>query len=307
MQSISINYISHLILLAAAMLAFGCNEQYSGSDNSENSSITQVGQKSATPMKWSDQSLSNTGLNIYVSQDIIDDFNPVDYEDDKNPIQQALQEWNTSISSKTLFNIDSASDENAISSDQKIDLLEYKDNIFAIYKHDYWFDDISPSALAITQFFGKRVNSGTASEYLELIHADIIVNYKNFEFEVGPTSFETYDLNSVILHELGHFLGLNHSSYHEDSVMVPYLDVNTEKRELFDYDDQSIQDLYGKSAGALSSSNASSFTLGRLKSKEVIEESSTSNDDEEIISGIIELQASGECVHYINGHEVSRH
>ena len=57
------------------------------------------------------------------------------------------------------------------------DLIDYKDNTFAIYKHETWFEDISRSALAITQFFGKRVNSGTASEYLELIHADIIVNY----------------------------------------------------------------------------------------------------------------------------------
>ena len=135
-----------------------------------------------------------------------------------------LSEWNNSIDGGAIFNIESASDENVIDGTQRTDLLDYNDNIFGIYKHENWFPDVSRSALAITQFFGKRINPDTENEYLELIHADIIVNYSGeFTFSTNGNASSTYDLQSVILHELGHFIGLGHASYDESSIMVPLL------------------------------------------------------------------------------------
>ena len=303
MLSIFIHLVRSLLFIGIITNLTACNEKYSGSVTTPSAAGEQLGNKSSSKnlMKWSSSSLGSTGLNVFVSEDLINEFNPEDYIDELNPIQQMLIEWNNAVPDRILFNIDSSSDSNAISTDQKVDVVDYNDNIFGIYKHDDWFDDVSPSALAITQFFGKRINPGNSNEYLELIHADIIVNFKYFNFAVGPEDYETYDLPSVILHELGHFLGLNHTGYYANSVMVPYLDVATEKRELFSDDEASIQEIYGSSTNQLSAiRNNSSFKLGAL-----VNNSESSN--EEYVNGIIELQASGKCRHFINGKLVHIH
>ena len=73
-----------------------------------------------------------------------------------------------------------------------------------IYTADNWFDEISPFTLGITQFFGYKVNGGTAYEYIEMLHADIIINTKYFQFStLIPTPQNHYDLASVVLHERG--------------------------------------------------------------------------------------------------------
>ena len=285
-------------LLAGLMVA--CNEDYSSLSNETNGNAGAQSRKSsssASSMKWSSNSLGSSGLKVYVSQDLIDEFQPVDYKDDLNPVQQMLSEWNNSLDEYTLFDIDSASDENALGSLQHVDLINYNDNILGIYKHEDWFEDVSNSALAITQFFGKRINIGTEYEYLELIHADIIINYKEFSFGISDKSIEQYDLSSVILHELGHFLGLGHSGYSDISVMVPYLDIEVEKRELFEYDLDVISDLYQRE----NQQALSSFSISSVTHKD------SANKSSEIVQGIIELQSNGNCRHIIDGKLVHEH
>ena len=306
-MSFLIKFKYFAIYLCVIFLSISCNEQYSEvrEDHSRSSSGpgTQKGSSySAMQMKWNQNNISSTGLNIYVSEDLLTEFEAKDYVDDLNPVQLMLNEWNSSSDDIKFFNIQSASDDLAISSDQKRELLNYNDNVLGIYKHDDWFDDISPSALAITQFFGKRINPGSNDEYLELIHADIIVNYKYFSFGIEDDMFENYDLSSVILHELGHFLGLTHSGYEEDSIMVPYLDVGVKKRNLKQYDLNSVSNLYQVRENS-SNSNLSLMASSVKASQSV----SAIHQKKQIVQGIIELQASGDCRHYINGELVHQH
>ena len=160
------------------------------------------------------------------------------------------------------------------------------------------------SPLAITQFFGKRVNPNTDSEYLELIHADIIVNYSGeFNFSTNGDAVGTYDLQSVILHELGHFIGLGHTNYDETSIMVPYLDPGVEKRGLYPYDNTTVNNLYDlKTESSAIALNAGAFVISGMAINDKKEPSKT-----EIVQGIIELMASGECNHYIEGELVHSH
>ncbi|XP_055802560.1 metalloendoproteinase 3-MMP-like [Solanum dulcamara] len=52
------------------------------------------------------------------------------------------------------------------------------------------------------------------------------------------------DLESVAVHEIGHLLGLGHSSV-EDSIMYPSLEAGIRRVELVDDDIQGVQELYG--------------------------------------------------------------
>ncbi|KAL3369718.1 hypothetical protein AABB24_006985 [Solanum stoloniferum] len=52
------------------------------------------------------------------------------------------------------------------------------------------------------------------------------------------------DLESVAVHEIGHLLGLGHSSV-EDSIMYPSLEAGIRRVELVDDDVKGVQELYG--------------------------------------------------------------
>ncbi|KAJ4973854.1 hypothetical protein NE237_007028 [Protea cynaroides] len=67
------------------------------------------------------------------------------------------------------------------------------------------------------------------------------------------------DLESVAVHEIGHVLGLGHSSV-EDSIMYPSIAAGTRKTVLADDDIQGIQVLYGSNPNYNSSSSTPSDT-----------------------------------------------
>lgn len=75
--------------------------------------------------------------------------------------------------------------------------------------------------------------------------------------DVRTSSLTTaVDLESVAVHEIGHLLGLGHSSV-EDSIMYPTISSRTKKVELADDDIQGIQVLYGSNPNYNGSSTTS--------------------------------------------------
>ena len=247
-----------------------------------------------TPIKWTGSSISS-GLNVNVSTDFTDNFVAGDLDGSgHNPIQQMMKNWNSSTSHYNFFNITSSTTSNKDYSS----LSSFKnDGEFGIYKSTSWFSNVSASALAITQYFGYRRNPGTASEYVELYHADIIVNYRDHFFSLDSSDSSSYDLPTVILHELGHFIGLSHeSNYSTQAVMLPYLGKSESKRTLTSQDTSNIRSLYNVSA--LSS------RFSAIKSRDKITNDKL-NDEE--IRGVIELRSDGECYHFINDKFVHKH
>ncbi|TKY69784.1 Metalloendoproteinase 2-MMP [Spatholobus suberectus] len=65
------------------------------------------------------------------------------------------------------------------------------------------------------------------------------------------------DLESVAVHEIGHLLGLGHTSV-EEAIMYPTISAKTRKVELADDDIQGIQKLYGSNPNYTGSSSTSS-------------------------------------------------
>ncbi len=168
------------------------------------------------------------------------------------------------------------------------------DNKFEIYRNAIWQKDLPRTALAVAQIWGVRKD-----DYLEIVEADILFN-NNFRF--FPADASGYDIRFVAVHELGHFLGLPHSSFSTNSVMIPAIDPSDRYFPPTATDIDNLTDLYSTSSltGRSIASLAEEY-MGPAATK-----------DEVLNSGkgfrlMIELYPSGECVHRLDGVETHRH
>ena len=216
--------------------------------------------------------------------------------------------WKTAVAGqKTFFAIGTSGNNNYNINDT--------DGILGIYKATTWPADVSDDALAITQLFGRRYNVGDASEYVSIVEADILVNYKpgvyGFKFDTvddGPD----YDLRTIVLHEMGHFLGLQHiptydyrpdsenllgrEAYKATSVMYPSVSSIEQKRIPQTKDISALVNKYNISSGSTPAMAASAAQY-----------QPRNNDPGKNVKIVIELRASGECLHKENGAVIRRH
>ena len=265
--------INALIALAL-ILSIGCKKESSAS---QNQNVALAPGQTCAPGKW--MGLSQ-GLTLNVSTDFS--------VEDKNAILNAINEWNQrSPSGVILFK----NTQNPTATTNFSTLAEYRDNEFGIYKKNPWFNDVSGSALAITQYFGYlKSNNGRA--YLELTHADIIFNAEDHSFvnSTGPSS--NYDFQTVLTHEMGHFLGFCHENS-QNSIMYPYYTVAN--RLLKNWDIQELQNRYGNP------------NIAPMLTKTTLSIKETNMEEGTLVRGVIELHSDGECIHKLNGREVYRH
>jgi hypothetical protein len=170
-----------------------------------------------------------------------------------------------------------------------VNLDKFNDSVLAIYKSTDWNKQLPSTALAVTQILGNK-KSNSSGSIIEIYHADIIVNYKNFSF---TTDYEDgYDLQTVIVHEMGHFLGLYHTQTStDDSVMYPSIGRFTVNREPKPKDNQDIQKKYG---------------LGKY-ANQATREHDVHYDTSESVILIHELHVDGTCRHYENGKFTHKH
>lgn len=208
---------------------------------------------------------------------------------EKTALESVATQWNNAIPGKTFFTVPF----NTTATTGFGTVSEFRDSELGIYKSHAWFSDVSSQALAITQFYGYVRSNATLGTYIDLTHADIIVNYRDFGANLTttlPATNGNFDLPTVVIHEMGHFLGLCHETTHQ-SIMQPYY--NSTQRVLMAYDKTKINDLYTNSVVtpmlAKSSANAIAAPTGTE------------------VRGIIELRANGKCLHYINGKMVYEH
>lgn len=134
----------------------------------------------------------------------------------------AAKQWNDSVG-KNLLRLSISSDTSSPS--------PRKDNRNIIY----WMTDWSSS---------ESRTQGTTGVYWvnnQITEADIKINAKNFRyFTDKPKSYDEVNLESLMVHEFGHFLGLKHRESNE-TVMYPTLMANVFRNIPFDSDKQAIK------------------------------------------------------------------
>ncbi len=165
------------------------------------------------------------------------------------------------------------------------------DGVMGVYKAAHWPSTLPGSALAVTQIFGRRYNTGSSTEFVNIEHADILVNDDFYDFDTADTG-PGYDLRTVILHEMGHFLGLQHkasSSNSTLSIMYPSIGSTEAKRAPKALDISDISSKYG-----IASSSASPAAIAQRVKYEI-----KSGDVGEAVKIIYELRADGTCVHTV--------
>jgi hypothetical protein len=235
---------------------------------------------SKTPfLKWKPESFP---LKISLSEDFRNDFFPEDrFENNLNVMDKMLETWDLEIKDNVLFELPTPLKSNR---DYET-LIEYKDKEIGIYKSYQWFEELHTGTLAVTQYFGVRKNKGTPYEYLELLHADIVFNYRDFFFTTHKLETSEYDLPSVLLHEIGHLLGLPHENKPQSlSVMRPYLGPSDVQRTLFERDKINLGMQYpSQNSSSIVQQNGPPSSPKKESPPPLIER------------GVIELNARGEC------------
>ena len=217
--------------------------------------------------KWN-LSKNNFPLQMKLSSD----FN----SSEKSEIRSSSSNWDSSIGGGVNLLNDTQE-----TSPKSNNLESYNDSTMGIYKVFHWPSELPDSALAVTQLFGIRKNIGTSNEYIEITHADILVNYDN-DFNYFTT--QGYDLQTVVLHEMGHFLGLFHQDTSRDiSVMYPSISRFTNNRIPKQRDVNDIKSLYPIGGGAAPASS------GRGLASASVDEPGSS----EAVVVLFELKAEG--------------
>lgn len=242
--------------------------------------------------RWSAANLA-APLQVNISTDLTDDFLPADLDGaGDNPIVQAMKTWNNAHPDVDFFKVPAV----GVANKESTDLTTYRDGELGIYRSDAWFPGISSGTIAITQFYGYIRNSGASDSYIDLTHADIIMNYRDHAFSTAPNSFE-FDIETVVLHELGHFVGLKHpNDYYIPGVMQATLAQGEQRQTLLAYDNNSLLSNYAGYNPNLSSGEAASATRD-----------TRANETDEEIRGIFELKINGDCLHWINDELVKVH
>lgn len=249
------------------------------------------GGASAYPARWSAANLVSP-LPVDISSDFDGEFTAADDDGDgDNPIVQAMKSWNDAHSTIDFFEVPASS----VANKSSTDLTTYRDSVMGIYMSHTWFDGISSSTLAITQFYGYLRNSGSTDAFIDLTHADIIVNYRDHSFSTNPTGGQ-FDIQTVILHELGHFVGLKHpEDAYVNAVMQNSLSPAYAKRTLRPYDINSIVSNYNGYNPNLTHFQAASANRDYAE------------EEGEEISGYYELKSDGRCEHWVGGELVEVH
>jgi hypothetical protein len=204
------------------------------------------------------------GLNAFpLSLSISSDFSV----DETTAIIGTANQWTTSTGNNNqLFDTSSNTSEKSA-----LNLNTFQDDVMGVYKVTSWPSDLPQTALAVTQIFGVRKNIGSTSETIEMSHADILVNYQNFSFSTD-NGFG-YDLQTVVLHEMGHFLGLYHdNSSTSNSVMYPTISRFVTNRAPKDNDILNLSNKYGLTGHGVVASNINRSMASVAETIEPIEE-----------------------------------
>ncbi len=221
-------------------------------------------------------------------------------------ITDSAAEWTTAVENKLQFFTMAGSTPNK----EYANLAEYNDSEMGVYKLNTWSSELPSTALAVTQLFGFQNEAGG----VVISHADILMNEETYTFSTDADDSFNYDFETVMLHELGHFIGLSHSSFSESSVMIPSISLTDSNRVATDLDRANVAynyELVTSYTNSLVAGNSAVAIHASIESEEEdptgVNQGQMEKDDFGQVRILIHLMASGECIHEVNGKVVGSH
>ncbi len=250
------------------------------------------------PKKWSPSVVERGGISLNISDKIAKEYLFHAGPEDLNLIEKMMQVWNDQIPqveglNMAFFRVPASVTPNL----EYTNIEDYNwDHTMGIYLHSKWFPGRSPTALAITRLRMAEHNPGEYNQWLEITHADIILNNYHNKFRIYPGHFYTdgvrrFDLSTTILHELGHFLGLPHTERSTRAVMYENFGSKQNKWKLTNYDSELLTKLYFTPSPFFPTFQHLELPLVSYNS----------------ISRTLELDVDGQCRHYQNGRLIGQH
>jgi hypothetical protein len=156
-------------------------------------------------------------------------------------LRSSIQTWNSVDACQLPLLIHAGtSDETQGVAPEEIDAFA-ENTVVPIHSSELWSSKgYSSSLLAITSLTYDR-QTGL------IVDADIEINDWKHLFSAGPVAIDDRnDLENTLTHELGHFLGLDHSSDSDATMFGQAPDGEDKKRDLLQDDIDGICDLYSE-------------------------------------------------------------
>jgi hypothetical protein len=118
----------------------------------------------------------------------------------------------------------------------------YKDKyVNGIYLAQGPVDDLQAPNLAVTQIIFYTNKDNPQKPFYQILHTDIVLNGHEYEFTSSPFDNGAYYLLTLILHEVGHVLGLGHEY---QGIMYPSMSTLDKQETLTTFDENLIQEKY---------------------------------------------------------------
>lgn len=288
--------MKYLSILVTLFLFASCQEQLIEDISGQNNPRFPKPTVPNPPAKW-DIDFSRESHSLHLHDTINDWFTAGDLIDGYNPVEQMMIEWNMFSENYNFFfdtvTLVSNRDHSSIDHYRLDPIEDPEDNSeMGIYNSTNWFPEFTSKTIAVTPFYFFRINPGQSNEYWQIVHADIILNSRDHTFSNDPNDSNNFYIKTIILHELGHVLGLYHSDVF-GSIMFPTTDrsigLDTPTSEDFDELAKLYPDDFGGSTPSISA----------------ISLPSTVDPTEHF--GVFKLSESGICEHIVNGKVTQRH
>ena len=183
--------------------------------------------------RWSDTDIGSNGIELEVAPEFAN-VTSLDNSNYLTHIGELFQRWNNAMitatsngSNKRYINIgNNVNSPVALSVNQNKDLNSTNDyandgEIGVYVKGTFdlninegeWFNNLDSRILALVSYQAIARSSSDCYNYNEIVHADLIFNasdhaFAAFDKAVPQNPSNYFDFDAVMIHELGHFLGI---------------------------------------------------------------------------------------------------
>lgn len=210
------------ILFLVFLLFLGCDKGINGLEQIKEPILVDM-----DTMRWK---LSDFPIKMKVSQNL-------DLQS-QNLMTDAMDEWERGANINFFQPIETT----PLLTFSKLSDFYYKDKtVQGIYLATNKIDELDETNLAVAQVIFFKDTESSAEPFYHIIHTDIIINGYNFSFSTDSSDDNSYYLLTLILHELGHVLGLGHES---KGIMYPAMSTYDKQEKLISFDADLINEKY---------------------------------------------------------------